>query len=94
MIAIRRIGEGDPFEFEAVISDGRGESVHRVTVSKDTYERLTGSKYPPEALLDAAFRFLLDREPKEAILRRFDVTVISRYFPDFEQKLSQYLSST
>ena len=26
--------------------------------------------------IEAAFQFLLDREPKESILRRFDVTVI------------------
>ena len=28
--------------------------------------------------------FLLDREPKEAILRVFDISVIRRYFPDFD----------
>ena len=37
-------------------------------------------------------RFLLDREPKECILGRFDVTVISRYFPEFERELRRYLS--
>jgi len=35
---------------------------------------------------------LLDREPKESILRRFDVTEISRYFPEFERELPHYLS--
>jgi hypothetical protein len=39
-----------------------------------------------------AFRFLLDREPKESILGRFDVTAISRYFPEFERELPHYLS--
>ena len=47
---------------------------------------------PPERYLEAAFRFLLDREPKESILRRFDVTAISRYFPEFEREMPQYLS--
>ena len=37
------------------------------------------------------FHFLLDREPKELILQRFDVTVISRYFPEFERELPHYL---
>jgi hypothetical protein len=46
----------------------------------------------PERCLEAAFRFLLDREPKESILSRFDVTVISRYFPEFERELPRYLS--
>ena len=47
---------------------------------------------PPEHCVKAAFRFLLDREPKEAILSRFDVSVISRYFPDFETKLPRYIA--
>ncbi len=38
------------------------------------------------------FGFLLDREPKESILGRFDVTVIARYFPEFERELPNYLS--
>ena len=41
---------------------------------------------------EAAFRFLLDREPKDSILRRFDVTEISRYFPEFEREMPHYLS--
>jgi hypothetical protein len=35
---------------------------------------------------------LLDREPKESILRRFDVTEISRYFPEVEREMPRYLS--
>jgi hypothetical protein len=46
----------------------------------------------PARCLEAAFRFLLDREPKESILRRFDVTAISRYFPEFEREMPHYLS--
>jgi hypothetical protein len=37
---------------------------------------------------------LLDREPKESILGHFDVAVISRYFPEFEQELPRYLSQS
>ena len=43
------------------------------------------------ALVEAAFAFLLDREPKESILARFDLSVISRYFPEFERELPRYL---
>jgi hypothetical protein len=42
-------------------------------------------------VVDAAFRFLLDREPKEAILARFDVSLIAQYFPEFEEELPRYL---
>jgi hypothetical protein len=92
MIEVRRVGEGDPLEFEVVIREGRGETHHHVTVSRQMCDRLTAGKHTPERCVEAAFRFLLDREPKESILGRFDVTVISRYFPEFERELSRYLS--
>jgi hypothetical protein len=93
MIDVQRTAEGDPLEFEVTVRDGNGETRHRVTMARATCERLTGGKHAPERCLEAAFRFLLDREPKESILGRFDVTVISRYFPEFEQELPRYLAS-
>jgi hypothetical protein len=92
MIEVRRVAGDDPLDFEVVVREGKGETRHRVTMSRETCERLTAGKHTPEACLEAAFRFLLDREPKESILRRFDVTVISRYFPEFERELPRYLS--
>ena len=91
MIHVRRLSEGDPLDFEVVVRDGESETSHRVSISRDTLMRLTGGKHTPERCLDAAFRFLLDREPKEAILRIFDVEVIKRYFPEFERELQRYL---
>ena len=61
---------------------------HAVQTGVDAEKRPTFD----ERCLEAAFRFLLDREPKESILGRFDVTVISRYFPEFERELPHYLS--
>jgi hypothetical protein len=92
MLEVRRTGEGDPLEFEVVIREGKGENRHDVTMAQETCERLTAGKHTPERCLEAAFRFLLDREPKESILSRFDVSVISRYFPEFERELPRYLS--
>ena len=53
---------------------GEGETRHHVTMSRQMCDRLAAGKHTPERCLEAAFRFLLDREPKESILRRFDVT--------------------
>ena len=92
MIEVRRTGDGDPLEFEVVVREGKGETRHHVTMSQQTCARLTAGEHAPERCLEAAFRFLLDREPKESILGRFDVTVISRYFPEFEQELPRYLA--
>jgi hypothetical protein len=94
MIEVRRTGEGDSLEFEVVVREGKGETRHHVTMSQETCERLTADKHAPERCLEAAFRFLLDREPKESILSRFDVSVISRYFPEFERELPRYLSQS
>jgi hypothetical protein len=92
MIQVRLTGEGDPFTFDVVVSEGKDETRHHVTMSRETGERLAAGKHTPERCLEAAFRFLLDREPKESILRRFDVTEISRYFPEFEREMPRYLS--
>ena len=92
MIEVRRTVDGDPLEFEVVVREGKGETRHRVTMSRDTCERLTAGAHTPERCLEAAFAFLLEREPKESILGRFDATVISRYFPEFEQELPRYLA--
>ena|SRR5438477_8991725 len=94
MIEVRRTEDRDPLAFEVIVREGVGEARHRVTISRETCERLTGGKHTPERLIEAAFYFLLDREPKESILGRFDVTVIARYFPEFERELPKYLSGS
>jgi hypothetical protein len=92
MIDVRRTGEGNPLEFEVVVREEKSETRRHVTMAPETCERLTAGKQ--ERCLEVAFRFLLDREPKESILGRFDVTVISRYFPEFERELPRYLSQS
>jgi hypothetical protein len=92
MIEVRRMAEDDPLDFEVVVREGGGETRHHVTMSRETCNRLTVGKHTPERCVEAAFRFLLDREPKESILRHFDVTMISRYFPEFDRELPRYLS--
>jgi hypothetical protein len=50
-----------------------------------------GGDATPERVIEASFRFLLAREPKEAILKSFDISAIARYFPEFERELPRYL---
>ncbi len=94
MIEVRRTTESDPLEFEVIVREGTGETRHQVTMSQETWHRLTAGRHDPELCLKAAFRFLLDREPRESILGRFDVTTISRYFPEFERELPRYLAES
>ena len=79
-------------EFAVVVREGRGETRHTVTLEPAAYTRLAGtSGVTPEAFIRAVFEFLLQREPKESILARFDVRVVSRYFPEFEDEIGGYL---
>jgi hypothetical protein len=94
MIDIKRTGTEDTLEFQVTIRDATGESRHEVTMKRADYARLTAGRHTPENCIDAVFRFLLEREPKEAILRHFDISVISHYFPEFDQALPRYLAGS
>lgn len=90
MVHVKRTADGDPAVFTVTVREGQGETTHVVTLSTSDRERYFAGHAPEEGI-HAAFRFLLDREPKESILRRFDVSVISSYFPDFAGAIGGYL---
>jgi hypothetical protein len=77
----------DRYEFEVTVKEGRGQTRHRVSLRAADYERLARSKASPEELVAESFRFLLEREPKESILRSFDLTLIGHYFPEYERTI-------
>jgi hypothetical protein len=78
--------------FDVVIRDARGESRHRVTIQADEAGRWAELGAEPSRCVEAAMRFLLDREPKESILSAFDMRVIRRYFPEFDDAFPDYLA--
>ncbi len=61
---------------------------YKVTVPKEYWEKLTGGKVEPEELVRKSFEFLLAREPKESILREFELPVIQKYFPEYETQIT------
>jgi hypothetical protein len=83
---------GDRLIFDAVIRDTRGESRHRVTMQAEEAERWARLGAEPSRCVEAVMRFLLDREPKESILSAFDMRVVQRYFPEFEDAFPGYLA--
>ena len=91
MIEVEQTQTDEPLKFNVTVTEGGGETHHQVTMSQAVHESLTGAEVSPDDCVRAAFRFLLDREPKESILSSFDIMVISRYFPSFEQDLASYL---
>ncbi|NOY77179.1 MAG: hypothetical protein GXO76_04850 [Calditrichaeota bacterium] len=83
---------GDGFACQVAVTDSRGSKSFDVTVLEKDYKNLTGGKIPVEELIKKSFEFLLKREPKESILRQFDLMVIARYFPEYEQEIKKALS--
>jgi hypothetical protein len=82
----------DKSRFRVRVIEAGGETTHEVTLSPSDYTRLTGGKVEPEELVRRSFEFLLERESKESILNRFDLPVISRYFPEYEREIKRRMS--
>lgn len=82
-----------PGKFRVRISESGGETMHVVSLKAADFQRLTGGRIPEEDLVEQSFHFLLGHEPKESILREFDLSVISRYFPQYEAAIKDRLSS-
>jgi hypothetical protein len=86
-IEVRLAAPGERSTWEVTVNEGGSSTTHEVTVSDVEVGRLGAGYDSEEEFVRACFEFLLAREPKEQILPRFDVTDISRYFPEFEREI-------
>jgi hypothetical protein len=73
-----------------VLGDDAEASTHEVSVDRDTLDDLAPGT-PPEELVRASFEFLLEREPREAIMRSFELPIIGRFFGDYRDEISRRL---
>jgi hypothetical protein len=90
-IEVQQTGRDEPMIFSVLVADSAGSTRHRVTLSKETYENLTKGRVAPLQCVEAAFRFLLERESKSDLLTSFDINVIKLSFPSFEREFPNYL---
>ena len=76
------------------VDDGHGTSTHEVTVATEQATDLAAATdgHDVERLVYETFAFLVERESKGSILRSFDLTVVSRYFPEFESEIRSRLA--
>ena len=70
-------------ECQVEVSDNKSVSRHSVVVNAKDLARW-GRGRSADELVRRSFEFLLQREPKESILREFDLALIQRYFPEFD----------
>ncbi|MFQ5965308.1 MAG: hypothetical protein ACE5KZ_13620 [Candidatus Scalinduaceae bacterium] len=88
MITVQTI---DNTNFKVTVEKGT-TTTHTVTVTPSLYERLTHKCVKPEELVKQSFVFLLERESNTSILRSFDLSVISNYFPEYEKTIRYMLN--
>lgn len=90
-IRVQCAESGTGWSCRVTVAEGGSQTDHEVTVSSSELERLAPAKGEPARLVEASFRYLLEREPKESILRRFPLSEIERYFPDYADEIRRRL---
>src|SRR5437870_8675753 len=82
-VEVRCANDGGGHRCTVELSDASGKSHHVVRASAKDVERWSRGR-SVEQLVGDSFAFLLEREPKESILKEFDLALIRRYFPDYD----------
>ncbi len=91
-IKVNTISENGGWEFKIVVEEESSRTKHRVRMEKDFYENLE-TEIGPEEVVQNSFEFLLEREAKEMILSEFNITVIGKYFPEFEEEIKKRINN-
>jgi hypothetical protein len=84
--------DADGWQCRVTVGDDPEGTEHRVGVSAETLRDLAGGDETPERLVEASFHYLLEREPRESILRAFALPEIGRYFPGYEAEIRRRLA--
>ena len=63
---------------------------HTVILTDEYHDILTKKKISKKKLLEYSFQFLLEREHNTSILSYFDLNIISKYFPEYENEIKNF----
>ena len=73
-------------KFEIIINR-KLRTKHIVILTDEYHDILTKKKISKKKLLEYSFYYLLDREPNTSILSSFELNIISKYFPEYENEI-------
>ena len=87
MVDVHAEARGSSWLCTVNVDHGGHRTRHTVTVAPADIERWAEGteREQVERLVARSFDFLLEREPPSAILATFDLSVIQRYFPEYER---------
>ena len=71
------------WEFPATI----GNRHYQVSVRRIYWQKLTGGTISARELIFRSLLFLLEHEPKDSILSKFNLEEITEYFPEYEKRI-------
>jgi hypothetical protein len=78
--------------FDVSLADGASVTVHEVSVPAEQLARLGLTDCEPRLVVEESMRFLLEREPKEAIVKTFDLDTIASNFPEYPGEIRKRMS--
>lgn len=81
----------DHWTFLIEVGHGEGLVEYFVDVDRDYWTRLTNRHTEPAELVRLTFKFLLERESKELILKKFNLSDVAGYFPNYETEIKRML---
>ena len=76
-------------EFQVTVN-AKNSTSHKVTLTDNAHQTLTSGKVSKKELIEFSFKFLLEREPNTSILSSFELSVISRYFPEYIKTVKKW----
>jgi hypothetical protein len=82
--------DADGWRCSVTVGDDAAATEHVVTVDRATLDDLA-PEAAPEVLVRASFGFLLEREPRESIMRSFELPLIGRFFADYPDEIRRRL---
>ena len=86
MVTVSAQSKAEEWVCEVTVDHAGQRTRHTVTVKRADLQRWGGAtrRGDVESLVERSFEFLLEREPPNAILPRFDLSVIQQYFPEYD----------
>lgn len=91
-IHVRCEARDEGWHCEVRVGDHPGATEHEVTVTSSDVAGIAPPGTPVETVVQASFAFLLEREPPESILHRFELPVIGSYFPEYAAEVRRRLA--
>ena len=89
MVTVSAVPRDEGWECQVEVDHAGERTSHTVTATRADLARWGAGEQQKdvEDLVVRSFDFLLEREPPSSILRRFDLSVIQSYFPEYDRQI-------